>query len=413
MNSKVYFKSLSLENVRCFGSKQTLYFTKNSKPDGEVAMWNVILGENGVGKTTVLKALIASFAQSATIDFYPSLIRNPDLKMKIQTLDSDLYSREFIRTSTDSVSFNVDNRLTTLGTHIIPSYFQIPVIAYGASRKIGNSGITDPMNQIDWLKSNYITLFDETVTLINPEEWLIQADYSSLKNKDDRKVKIVREALKKLLIKEVGSFEIKFEQGSPRVFFKTHYGEVLLHELSLGYKTLLAWITDFAKKLVEKYTESENPLAEPAVCLVDEIDLHMHPRMQREVVKFLRETFPQTQFIVTAHSPLIVQSEEDTNVILLRRKGDEVEVLNEVDDVQNWRIDQILTSDLFGVGAYSQPVEEKIKERRKIILKSKPTDTEKRQLTKIENDLSYLPISESPEVLKALAIIKKATKVNG
>ena len=401
MDSKVYFKSLSLENVRCFGSKQTLYFTKNSKPDGEVAMWNVILGENGVGKTTVLKAAVwAALPEFLDVKYRKAFVRNDTLEMKIN-LKGNNTEESTLHRNTFDIFFHIQDEGKRFNNSTI--------ISYGATRKIGTSAIS----ATDSEKSNYSNLFDETVTLINPEEWLIQADYSSLKNNDDRKVKIVTEALKKLLIKEVGSFEIKFEQGSPRVFFKTHYGEVLLHELSLGYKTLLAWITDFAKRLVEKYTESENPLAEPAVCLVDEIDLHMHPRMQREVVKFLRETFPQTQFIVTAHSPLIVQSEEDTNVILLRRKGDEIEVLNEVDDVQNWRIDQILTSDLFGIGAYSQPVEEKIKERRKIILKSKPTDTEKRQLAKIENDLSYLPISESPEVLKALAIIKKATKANG
>lgn len=52
-----YFLSLSLENVRSFGEKQAIHFTEGGKPDGKPAQWTIILGDNGVGKTTVLKAL--------------------------------------------------------------------------------------------------------------------------------------------------------------------------------------------------------------------------------------------------------------------------------------------------------------------------------------------------------------------
>lgn len=53
-NPRVWFKSISLENVRSFGTKQTINFTDK---DGNAARWNVILGDNGTGKTTVLKGL--------------------------------------------------------------------------------------------------------------------------------------------------------------------------------------------------------------------------------------------------------------------------------------------------------------------------------------------------------------------
>ena len=56
-NQPNYIRSISLENVRCFGSKQTLYFTHNNQSEGEIAMWNVILGNNGTGKTTILKGI--------------------------------------------------------------------------------------------------------------------------------------------------------------------------------------------------------------------------------------------------------------------------------------------------------------------------------------------------------------------
>ena len=62
--------------------------------------------------------------------------------------------------------------------------------------------------------------------------------------------------------------------------------------------------------------------------LVDEIDLHLHPKWQREIIGFLTQRFPNTQFIATAHSPLVVQAAEDANVVLLKRTGDHVLIEN-------------------------------------------------------------------------------------
>ncbi|MCU0325811.1 MAG: AAA family ATPase [Spirosomaceae bacterium] len=423
MNPKVYFRSLSLENVRCFGKKQEIFFTDNGKADGKVAMWNVILGENGTGKTTVLRSLGYS-----NLFFLQKYYRLPFDQQYFPRIKEKLYLRAI------GVTFDVNNEIYStfpfeaiaIGYTMdarknedspqyknIEYYYQefdrninlLNLSAYGASRKISTGGMTEKQNL------TFHSLFDEDTSLSNVEEWLVQTDYLALKNQDNKKYQTVTNAIRKLLREEISDFYIKTDSNAPQVFFKTHYGDVRLHDLSLGYKTLLAWITDFAKNMVEKYPESTDPLAEPAVCLVDEIDLHMHPKMQRSVVKFLRETFPQTQFIVTAHSPLIVQSEEDTNIILLRRNGDEVEVLNEVDNIQNWRIDQILESDLFGnQSGYSNTINQKIEERRKILLKDKVTKEDERRLEEIDNSLEKISITESPEYQKTLKILAELQK---
>ncbi|MFN8511351.1 MAG: hypothetical protein U0841_01890 [Chloroflexia bacterium] len=61
----------------------------------------------------------------------------------------------------------------------------------------------------------------------------------------------------------------------PRVEAETPYGRVRLHNLSLGYRSFIAWILDFVSRMFERYPTSANPLAEPAVVLIDEIDLHI------------------------------------------------------------------------------------------------------------------------------------------
>src|SRR5262245_37275507 len=108
------------------------------------------------------------------------------------------------------------------------------------------------------------------------------------------------------------------------VRFETPYGIVPLNGLSLGYQTTLAWITDLAIRLYDRYPDSPNPLAEPAIVLIDEIDLHLHPHWQRRLIADLTPHFPKVQFIATAHSPLMVQATIDANLAVLQQKERQV-----------------------------------------------------------------------------------------
>lgn len=183
--------------------------------------------------------------------------------------------------------------------------------------------------------------------------------------------------------------------------------------MSHGYQTLIAWVVDFARRMFERYPDSKNPLAEPAVVLVDEIDLHLHPTWQRSLMGYLTERFPNTQFIVTAHSPLIVQGAKDVNVVLLRREGDHVVIENrDSESIRNWRVDQILTSDLFGLESVRPPyVEEKLAERRKLLSKAKLTKKDRERLEKLEAEIGPLPTGDSPQEIKAMDIINRAAKL--
>ena len=394
-NQPNYIRSISLENVRCFGSKQTLYFTQNNQTDGKIAMWNVILGNNGTGKTTVLKSI------TQLNDNSKSFNSSVYVERKKKSIKSKLIA---FYASNESVLAETSRDLPFFKSINITD---LPILfAYGAARKIGTLGNPE-------IPDHTISLFDEQATLLNAEKWLIDAEHLALKGEvqQQRRYELVKSTLQTLLREEVSGIEMKTEKNIFKVYFKTHYGEVRLHDLSLGYKTLIAWVIDLAAGLMDKYFDSDSPLAEPAICLVDEIDLHMHPQMQRNVIKFLRETFPKTQFICTAHSPLIVQSGEDANIILLRRKGDEVEVVNDVDDAKNWRIDQILDSDLFeNTSSYAPSIQQKVNKRRAILLKDKPSKREKVELSKLDDSLDNLPVTESPEYLQALKILSKVQK---
>jgi predicted ATP-binding protein involved in virulence len=182
--------------------------------------------------------------------------------------------------------------------------------------------------------------------------------------------------------------------------------------MSLGYRTLMTWMVDFASRLFERYPDNPDPLAEPAIVLVDEIDLHLHPRWQRTLMQFLSETFPNTQFIVSAHSPLVVQAATDANIVLLRREGDHVVIDNDIKAIRGWRVDQVLTSDLFGLESARPPQNDAaLKERTRLLSKTRLTAKDKIRLQELEAEIGSLPTGETPQDLEAMDIIRRAAEL--
>jgi hypothetical protein len=199
--------------------------------------------------------------------------------------------------------------------------------------------------------------------------------------------------------------------GSPRVEAKTPDGWVPLRRLDFGYQSQIAWLVDFASRMFEYYPNSPDPLSEPAVVLIDEIDLHMHPRWQRQIIGDLTERCPKTQFIVTAHSPLVVQAAADANIVLLRREGDHVVIDNDPEVLKNWRIDQILTSELFGLESARPPqIEAALKERRALLAKARLSSRDRARLAELEANIGDLPAGESAEDRRAMELIRRAAE---
>jgi predicted ATP-binding protein involved in virulence len=177
---------------------------------------------------------------------------------------------------------------------------------------------------------------------------------------------------------------------------------------------MIAWTVDFAARMVERYPDSPQPLHEPAIVLVDELDLHLHPRWQREIIGFLTKQFPKTQFIVTAHSPLVVQAAQDVdaNIVLLRRVGDHVKIDQNVRIDRNLTVDLLLTSDAFGLEAlYSPRTEELMREQELLQAKSHLKATEQERLKQIEQEIGLIPITSNPIDNEAMTLIREAAEL--
>ena len=90
-----------------------------------------------------------------------------------------------------------------------------------------------------------------------------------------------------------------------------------VNQLSQGEKSLLALVGDIARRLAILNPSLDNPLHGEGVVLIDEVDLHLHPKWQQNLIDKLTQTFPNVQFILTTHSPHIVSDNPDVLVYIL------------------------------------------------------------------------------------------------
>jgi len=99
-------------------------------------------------------------------------------------------------------------------------------------------------------------------------------------------------------------------------------------QLSQGEKSLMVLVGDIARRLAMMNPALENPLHGDGIVLIDEVDMHLHPQWQRSLVARLTQTFPNIQFILTTHSPLVISDDKTSLVYLL--DGDELRPYDEL-----------------------------------------------------------------------------------
>ena len=360
----VYLSKVTISDFHCFKGENEINFTR---PDGRYQQWNVILGNNNTGKTTILRLLsglningeflrthnelipFGAFARNSLDSFFSSK-NDFSVKATIQYLQDYSLKNNLWGYKQETKSGSQYSLPITQSINFIQSLLIHP---YGTSRRMSETNITGFSPEDIGMR-----LFQDSSELTNAEEWLLQLDYAAKSGVANAAA--VLEKLKTVLtsglLPDVKSIELKSELDEKTnsvknyALFDTDYGKVRLAELGYGYQSTMAWVVDLAKKLFERYPQLDNPLTGSAIVLVDEIDLHLHPDWQRKIIKHLSSIFPNTQFIVTAHSPLVVQSAEDINLIILEKgENGQTHIRQEFGTYQGWTIEEIL-QDLMGLG---------------------------------------------------------------
>src|SRR5262249_50372542 len=146
------------------------------------------------------------------------------------------------------------------------------------------------------------------------------------------------------------------------VLLQTPDGLVPIDSVSQGMSAIFNWIGVLLQRLYDTYSNSPNPEREPAIVLIDEIDAHLHPSWQRQLVQLTKKHFPNVQVVATSHSPLLAGSVDHSQVRIVTRVDGKMSAVAPRENLEGQKAEDILTSSLFQMPTTRSPeAEETIK----------------------------------------------------
>lgn len=271
------------------------------------------LGENGVGKTILLQAIVKTLKKTDEI-----MRRGYDYKI-----------------STDK-------------TERSEAWCYLNTYAYGVGRLRTHDYETD--------KTGHGTLFDQQkVNLTNPISWLKDIERLDLKKTSPLKFNTVLNLLNEILsidIKENSSNDIQIflDDKTGDILFKEQGTILEFNQLADGYRSLLILLVDLLKRLIENQPDVKKLKDYKGVVLIDEIDMLLHPKLEYSIVKKLREKLPNIQWFFTTHSPmLILGASEDAVFYRLYKEEGETKISEPwtSEDIKHLMSNSLITSPLF------------------------------------------------------------------
>ncbi|RYD74808.1 MAG: hypothetical protein EOP84_19320 [Verrucomicrobiaceae bacterium] len=351
----MYVKEVHLSNIR---SIESLTWTL---PDGPAPGWHVIIGDNGAGKSSFLRALalglvgpdeakalrqdwnewLRAGSVSAVIrlkvlwDERYDRFEGPDVPLRPRSLNTEL---GLLRARLGSQP--VRTLLVIKGVVVSEQASQYTgqgagwfSASYGPFRRFtGGDQEQEKLFQSNPKLARHLSVFGESVALSESLEWLKLLQFKKLENDPEGDL---LESLQQFInqpdflpnearLESISSKGVRFVDGNGC--------EVPVENLSDGYRSILSMTFELIRQLARTYGSSElfapedpTTIVVPGVVLIDEIDAHLHPVWQRRVGRWFREHFPNIQFIVTTHSPLICQAATVGSVFRLPKPGSDEE----------------------------------------------------------------------------------------
>ncbi|MER8942887.1 AAA family ATPase [Mesorhizobium sp. M0915] len=369
--------SLTRVEIRNFKSLEFIDFkmplgtapaTTNEYTDLPGAPCLLIIGENATGKSSILEAI----ALTATTDELRESLVSEAGRLRLDPVymggagpPAPDASSVVLHFDDAQVALSIsDDGLRAEGTATRPLVF-----AYGAHRLFGKRRRSGDLRHID-------TLFENDRQLSNPEPWLIELERGRPDNLNE-----VVSALRHIIQIE-GEFqniEVAREGRTKRCYINirktrpdgsTYLLRQRLDAASSGYRAVLALVCDIFQGLMEnapvvsideggsQRAEARAARLSDAIVLIDEIEAHLHPRWKLQIIAGLRAALPRVTFVITSHDPLCLRGMRKGEVMMLNRyqnlaagenrtMPEVVERVADFDDIENFTIEQLLTSDLF------------------------------------------------------------------
>ena len=379
----MYIDKIELTSIRGF---EDLKFNL-ARPDGSHAGWTVFTGDNGSGKSSLLKAIaVALTGKDTARALQPSFHRwiregTAGQEGRIELMIApekgvDEFSgggktayKNFPativlkntgkETSIDTIESQKTAARRGLWSNDAKGWFSC---GYGPFRRVFGASPEATRLMVGTTTERFVTMFQEAASLFEVDQWLRNLSHKKLEGKTAESAQL--ELLLEILRDDLMPNQITVDHvDSDGLWLKDRNGlRLAWSDMSDGYRAALALLADILRHLISAYgieglakrsADDKLRIVKSGVVMIDEIDAHLHPEWQREIGFWLKDHFPNIQFLVTTHSPIICQAADENGLFVLPEPGgqDKPRALTaeEYKTVISSRPDTILLTPAFGL----------------------------------------------------------------
>jgi energy-coupling factor transporter ATP-binding protein EcfA2 len=378
----MYINQIELKNIRGF---EDLKFSL-VRPDGSYAGWTVFTGDNGSGKSSLLKAIaVALTGKDTARALQPSFHRwiregATEHEGRIElTIAPEKGLDEFSGGGkTAYTNFPATIVLKNGGKDTNIEVIESQKTArrgpwatdargwfscgYGPFRRVFGASQEATRLMVGASTERFVTMFHEAASLFEVDQWLRNLSHKSLEGKTTESAHL--QLLLEILRDDLMPNQITVDRvDSDGLWLKDRKGlQLAWSDMSDGYRAALALLADILRHLIaaygieglaEKDADGKLRIVKGGIVMIDEIDAHLHPEWQREIGFWLKSHFPNIQFLVTTHSPIICQAADENGLFVLPEPGGDLApralTTEEYQTVIASRPDTILLTAAFGL----------------------------------------------------------------
>lgn len=394
-----------------------------------------IIGENGIGKSTILSAIplaLTGVNENTLIDIHDKRLQD---KLRIESFDEKgkkyykegeiILEYETNRKHTNTIEFRYEDLkgvliedkgtendfVATTGEN--NNYFKNLIL--GFPQAPGNNQNKDFKIQ-DKEKPNIgdiisLIMYYPDDKLKGFSDWL-KVKFEQRDEKDKQSIKLIHNVFTTIsdIVSDNDNTEIEFItiktiKNDKIILVKTpdNPNGIDLDLISQGLTNVFTWIGHFMSRLYEAYPDTKNIFEEPAILFIDEIDKYLHPKWQKRILKVLLDKFKNTQFIITTHSPLVLDGLEKGQIAHLKldESGKPTIEYNEDFNIWGWEYQDILERWMLSHDPYNYNLNEEEKKLKKLKQQGKPDEEIKEQEILIERIKESYKAKDNINRLKA------------
>ena len=374
-------EEVSIRNLRAIDELELKFPVHLSGP----MPWLVLLGENGRGKTTILQAIALTLSGP---QYFASLIAEHRLQWDrmvkvgeeigvVEVKVKGFVERHRLEIHRDKIVFKhpLDGEFEFVPREPVDFPYwrdSVVLLGYGATRLLP-AGEHKPAEGNGFARID--NLFDPFVPTIDGRRWLLEQDTDRFMEAEE----ILRDLLGL-------SDDVEFQNSNETLELYVEGKLISIDHLSNGYQSIFAVTIDMLEML---YSVWDNPRNAEGIVLIDELGAHLHPRWQMRIVGSLRKAFPSVQFIASTHQPLCLRGLSASEVaVLAMDEEDNIVIVETIPAPETLRVEQLLTSDYFGLRSTTDPeIEKMFNSYYKLLAMLERTDEQNVEIKQLKNSL--------------------------